>query len=338
MNRGRRTGARSYATVLLAAATVVACGSQSDGSKEIVPALAALNPGVTDTDGDGYADLALQMGSSSLDVESVADRIEAAATLAERRGARMTIAVLDRSTGARTVGGVDEPVETASVVKLFLADDLLFRESTGEVTLTEDDYDLIENMLRSSDDTAANLLWAQHGGSEMVLRVAERHNLTGTTPPFSPWWWNTTTTASDLLTWYDDVLGGRGGLDEEARARIIGYLTDFTPTGSDGYDQTFGLPEGLPGMTDLGVKQGWMCCLDGEWVHLSTGFFGDDQRYVVAVTSQEEVTYEEGDPEFGTGSLPDTALYDVTYDGSARHARETVSMAVETALGSSADR
>ena len=335
MNRGRRTGARSYATVLLAAATVVACGSQSDGSKEFVPALAALQPGVADLD---TSVVAMQLGSASLDPESLGDRIDAAAALAESRGAQMTVAVLDRSTGARTVGGVDEPIETASVVKLFLADDLLFRESTGEVTLSEDDHDLIENMLRASDDTAASLLWEQHGGSEMVERVAERHNLTGTTPPYSSWWWNTTTTASDLLTWYDDVLAGRGGLDAEASARIIGYLTDFTPTGADGYDQTFGLPEGLPGVAGLGVKQGWMCCVNGEWVHLSTGFFGEDHRFVVAVTSREEVTYEEGDPRFGMGILPDLALYDVTDDGSALHARDTMSLAVETAFGGATDQ
>ncbi|MFI6756915.1 serine hydrolase [Rhodococcus coprophilus] len=302
-----------------------------------MPVLTALGPGVTGLGADAAADAAM-LGSASLDAESLRMRIDAAAALAERRGAQMTIAVLDRSTGARTVGGVDQPIETASVVKLFVADDLLFRESTGEVTLSEDDYDLIEDMLRSSDDTAANLLWEQHGGSEIVERVAERHNLTGTTPPYSSWWWNTTTTASDLLTWYDDVLGGRGGLDAEASARIIGYLTDFTSNGSDGYDQTFGLPEGLPGVTGLGVKQGWMCCVSGEWVHLSTGFFGDDHRFVVAVTSREEVTYEEDDPMFGMGILPDLALYDVTSDGSARHARETVSLAVETALGTSTDR
>ncbi len=335
MNRGRRTGARSYATVLFAAATLVACGSPTDGSKEIVPALAALQPGGTDLD---HADVAVQLGVSSLDADALKTRIDAAATLAERRGAQMTIAVLDRETGARTIGGVDEPIQTASVVKLFLADDLLYRESTGEVALSDDDYDLIEGMLRSSDDTAASLLWEQHGGSAMVERVTERHDLTGTTPPYSSWWWNTTTTASDLLTWYDDVLGGRGGLDAEASARIIGYLTDFTPTGTDGYDQTFGLPEGLPGVTGLGVKQGWMCCVDGEWVHLSTGFFGPDHRFVVAVTSREEVTYEDGDPRFAMGILPDLALYDVTDDGSARHARETMSLAVETALGTSADR
>lgn len=335
MIRGRRTGARSYATVLLAAAALVACGSPTDGSKEVVPALAALQPGATDLDVDGVA---VQLGLSSLDTDSLKGRIGAAALLAERRGAQMTIAVLDRNTGARTVGGVDEPIETASVVKLFLADDLLFRESTGEVTLSDDDYDLIESMLRSSDDTAASVLWEQHGGSAMVERVAERHGLTGTTPPYSSWWWNTTTTASDLLTWYDDVLSGRGGLGDEASARLIGYLTDFASTGSDGYDQTFGLPEGLPGVDDLGVKQGWMCCLDGEWIHLSTGFFGEGHRYVVAVTSREEVTYEENDPEFGSGILPDSAIYDVTYDGSARHARETVSLAVETALGTSTDR
>jgi hypothetical protein len=264
------------------------------------------------------------------------ERILAAAALAEtQRGARVTVALLDRETGSRTVAGADEPIETASVVKLFIADDLLFRASVGEIALGEGEYDEIAAMLSRSDDSAANDLWSRYGDGDIVDRVVERHGLIDTRAPVDGKWWNTVTTASDLLTWYDSVLGGTSGLDERGTATIVGHLLDFEPVGADGYDQRFGLPDGLPEATDLGIKQGWMCCVDGSWIHLSTGFFGDDHRYVVVALSREKVHYD--DPEWSAWApLPDTALVDVTGDASARHARDTLTLVIDEAFGRSA--
>ena len=266
-----------------------------------------------------------------LSTDGLPGRIDAAVAVAADRGARLTVAVLDRESGTRVLGGADEPFETASIVKLFIAEEILRQEALGEATVSDTDRELIRSMLRSSDDSAATVLWEAYGGPEIVEHVVERHDLTGTTPPDpGSWWWNTTTTASDLLTWYDDLLGGA---DEEVSARIIGHLTEYTDEGLDGYDQRFGLPAGSDDLADLGVKQGWMCCPADEWLHLSTGFFGEDHRYVAVVVARETVTYDESDPLYDTGFLPDTALYDATVDDSARHARETMTLAVETSLG-----
>ncbi|SED17702.1 hypothetical protein SAMN04490240_3314 [Rhodococcus pyridinivorans] len=320
--RGR---ARSGAMILCVATALAVSGCESMDSHPL-PHEALGLASVTDTDSDE--------STVTLSTAELPRQIDAAVALADSRGARLTVAVLDRESGTRVLGGSDEPFETASTVKLFIAEEVLYREVTGEATLADEDHELIRSMLRSSDDNAATLLWETYGGPEIVEHVVERHNLTGTTPPDpGSWWWNTTTTASDLLTWYDDLLGDSASGDESA-ARIVGHLVEFTDEGIDGYDQHFGLPEGLGDSTDLGVKQGWMCCLAGEWLHLSTGFFGDDHRYAVVVAARETVTYEESDPFYDTGFLPDTAMYDATDDGSAQHARETVTLAVETTLGS----
>ncbi|MCK0092471.1 class A beta-lactamase-related serine hydrolase [Rhodococcus sp. F64268] len=313
---------RSGLALLVVAATLSACGTPLNG-------LTAPGSEVS------AAGLHVAAGASTdittpIRMDGLADRIDTATRLAAERGAEVTVAILDRDTGARTVGGVDEPIETASVVKLFIADDLLFREGIGEILLTDDHYDLIRAMLTRSDDSAASLLWDAFGGPEIVARVVERHALRGTVAPVD-FWWNTLTTASDILTWYDHLLGSTDGFDEPAGARIIGYLLEWEPTGADGYDQQFGLSAGLPDTVDLGSKAGWMCCLGSQWIHLSTGFFGDDHRYVVAVLSRETVTYE--DPEYDGTFLPDTSMYDASDDQSARHARDTLTMVVETVFG-----
>ena len=47
----------------------------------------------------------------------------------------------------------------------------------------------------------------------------------------------------------------------------------------------------MPGET-VAVKQGWMCCIGSEWMHLSTGVIGPDRRYVMAISSMQSTTPE----------------------------------------------
>lgn len=65
---------------------------------------------------------------------------------------------------------------------------------------------------------------------------------------------------------------------------IVNDLAASTPTGIDGYPQRFGIPEGL-WAEPVAVKQGWMCCVGDDWMHLSTGVVGADRRYIVVIAS-----------------------------------------------------
>src|SRR3712207_677704 len=102
---------------------------------------------------------------------------------------------------ARTAGSeqADRPFPTASLVKLFLAEDVLHRARTGAVTLTPEDRAQLEVMIRGSNDPAASDVWVRFGGAQAVRDVATRYGLTGTAPPLR-WgqWGETTTTAADL--------------------------------------------------------------------------------------------------------------------------------------------
>ena len=91
-------------------------------------------------------------------------------------------------------------------------------------------------------------------------------------------------TPSDLARYYDMLLDGSGGLPREQASVIINNLAQSTPEGIDGYPQRFGIPDGLFAET-VAVKQGWMCCIGADWVHLSTGVIGADHRYVMVVQS-----------------------------------------------------
>ncbi|MDR3662701.1 MAG: hypothetical protein P4L86_20360 [Mycobacterium sp.] len=208
-----------------------------------------------------------------------------ATTDAANVGATISAAVLDRDTGQMTTTGDNASMPIASVAKLFIADDLLLQEAKGQTELTAADRQAMDTMLRSSDDSAAESFWNRSGGNDIITRITARYGLTGTSVPYDGHWWNTLSTVTDLVHYYDQLLGGTGGLPPERASIILSNLAASTATGADGYPQRFGIPDGLYG-EPVAVKQGWMPQWNGNnWMHMSTGVIGADRRYVMAIGS-----------------------------------------------------
>jgi hypothetical protein len=216
-------------------------------------------------------------------LEGLSARIQQAAQHAAEDGAQVSVLVHDRVTGTTVSNNSDAIIATASVAKLFIADDLLFMTSNGD-RLMPDDREALDRMLEASDDSAAELFWERGGGDAIVQRVASRYGLQSTGPGDDGAWWNTITTATDLAQYYDKLLDGTGGLKPGVAAIIIDDLAQSAPEGEDGYPQRFGIPDGLFA-EPVAVKQGWMCCIGDAWMHLSTGLIGADRRYVMVIES-----------------------------------------------------
>jgi hypothetical protein len=213
-------------------------------------------------------------------------RIAQATDAAAADGAIISVAVLDRVTNQMLSNGNDQLVAIASVAKLFIADDLLAQGSSGQdAAVSSADRQALDSMLRSSDDGAAETFWAARGGEAIIDDVVGRYGLRSTTAPSDGQWWNTMSSVSDLVHYYDALLNGSGGLSGDHAQIIINDLAGSTATGADGYPQRFGIPDGLYA-EPVAVKQGWMCCMDGDsWMHLSTGIVGSDRRYVMVIES-----------------------------------------------------
>ncbi|BDX33145.1 LppW family protein [Mycobacterium antarcticum] len=220
-----------------------------------------------------------------------------ATAAASDSGADITVAVLDRNTGQLVTNGAIGTVAIASVVKLFIADDLLLQVSKGQTRLSPDDRTAFDRMLRSSDDSAAETFWNRSGGSAIISRVVARYGLSATRAPSNGRWFNTMSTVTDLVRYYDMMLAGTGGLPPEQASVIMSNLAASTPTAPDGmvpggvYPQRFGIPEGLYA-EPVAVKQGWMCCIGSDWLHVSTGVIGPDRRYVMAISSMQATNAE----------------------------------------------
>ncbi len=167
------------------------------------------------------------------------------------------------------------PVASMSLVKLLIALDVL----AGGATLDDATRQQLHRMLADSDDRIASSLWAARGGPAIVTRMAGLLGLTGTRPPKDPGrWGDTLITAHDIVTVYryitDQLPGPR-------RDVLLSTLAAAPEIAADGFDQHFGIPDGMPNTT-WAVKQGWGTSGSRAVLH-STGLVGTDLRYVVVI-------------------------------------------------------
>ncbi|MEU4249360.1 hypothetical protein AB0F15_18305 [Amycolatopsis sp. NPDC026612] len=160
--------------------------------------------------------------------------------------------VVDQETGQAFGSDEHKQYRSASLVKLFIALDYL--ESHGpDYEIPADDLALLEPMLRSSNDDAASTLWVRDGWEEIVKRMVTKLGLTDTAPPASRGKWGyTAISAADIAKTYQYILHDA---DPKYRDFIMSNLAQSTKCGSDGFDQSFGLPSAIPG--PKAVKQGW---------------------------------------------------------------------------------
>ncbi|GAA3125414.1 hypothetical protein [Streptosporangium carneum] len=160
--------------------------------------------------------------------------------------------VYDRTTGASTRSDEHKQFRSASLVKLLIALDYLEARGPG-ASIPAADAQLLQTMLRSSDDTAATTLWTRNGYNAIVNRMVTKIGLVDTTPPANQNIWGyTAVSAADVVTTYRYIL-------ERAhptfRDLIMGHLRLATRCASDGWDQYFGIPSAIP--RPWAVKQGW---------------------------------------------------------------------------------
>ena len=190
------------------------------------------------------------------------------------------IAVQDRVTGKLIAGKYSsQQYYSASVVKLFLIDEILRQSEAGTIRLTATDRALIKRALSASDDNAMDSLWVTFNGPAALAELITSLKLTETTAPTdTAQWGETTTSAHDVIVVYDDVLDH---LTATNRNLVVSSLAAATDAGADGFDQAFGLLV-PPRMDTVKAKQGWMSYGPTYLLH-TTGLLGSDNRYVVAI-------------------------------------------------------
>ncbi|MEU4340896.1 tat pathway signal sequence [Nocardia sp. NPDC023852] len=188
--------------------------------------------------------------------------------------------VRDRvSGGVYANGNAENAVWTASTIKLAIAADLLNRARLGAITLSPDDRGLLESMLATSNDGAADRLWVKYAGIDrMAFNNAFRANGMSTLEPqptntaLFPDWSFQKCTAADLDRLMDHILNQMHPDDRN-------YLVDrMRAVDSNQHWGVWGAGEQMR----PGLKNGWSA-EQGGWVVNSVGFAGPGERYTLAV-------------------------------------------------------
>jgi hypothetical protein len=193
--------------------------------------------------------------SSAAPVASATPSAASATTqaVAVPSGVKAGVAVYDRRAGAFTVQyNVDQRFRSASLVKLFIAIDYL----TTHETVPAAEQARLDIMLSRSDDNAASHFYDLGGRTAIITRMNKRLGI-DVVPPTAPrtGWGSTEVSAAHLVRVYRYLL-------DEAPPRIGQYMVGrirkgtFTRCGTDGYDQSFGIPTAFAGQP-WAAKQGW---------------------------------------------------------------------------------
>lgn len=208
------------------------------------------------------------------------NRVAAADAYLATRPGSVGYVLRDRKTGATYRNShASDLIWTASTIKLAMVVDLLTRHRAGTLVLSDSDRSLMAAMMHSSDDDAADALWARHGGNDHRAFNADfpNYGMTDLQPQrgFSstfPYWGFQKSTTNDLDRLINYVLTN---LDPADTASIVDQLQHVAP------NQQWGVWGAGPAMAP-GNKNGWSL-EQGGWVVNSVGFAGTGQRYTLAV-------------------------------------------------------
>ncbi|MEU8635777.1 hypothetical protein AB0C38_26730 [Amycolatopsis sp. NPDC048633] len=284
---GRRIRWTWAAAGLAAAALTAGMVVAVDGHRVTTVAVTSAPPAAADSpdSSDSPDDTAVSPVASTTevpypDLSSVAREVSDAVTAASR-GTSVGFVLYDRESGKQLASlDADRPYYTASVVKLLIAIDEV-RSNGGWALPDADAVEDLTDMLEGSNDAIASALWEQNGGNEIVTRTAALIGLTHTTPPTDPTQWGMAkTSASDVVATYEYLTNV---IPDEVAEPLLSALANARNPADDGWDQYFGIPDGLPGRP-WQIKQGWMI-LRNALVLNTTGVVGG--RYVVVLMTQQ---------------------------------------------------
>ena len=207
----------------------------------------------------------------------VQQTVDAAVDAAAASDVQQSVTVVDRTDGNVLASrGGDTVYNSESIVKLFTAAYYLIQADGQPSAGTAD---ALRTMIVVSDNGIQSDLWRR----DIIPTVAERYGLTRTTNANNASarnWGSAKITADDearfLWGMSQDPLVGPS---------LMQWMAAAEPTGSDGFDQAFGL-NAMTG--DHGSKQGWS---DSGWSPYNIHSVGWTGRYFVAVL---QTSYDAG--------------------------------------------
>nr|WP_232306792.1 serine hydrolase [Thermobifida cellulosilytica] len=207
------------------------------------------------------------------------------------RDCRLSIALHDLRSGATYSYGADRTYATASLAKLNILALLLLQADDEDRELSADERRLAAEMIRYSDNDAADELYARIGFDQGFVAGNERLGLHATEPGAGGVWGATRTTTTDQLRLLRAVFTGMSPLSERSRDYARELLGNVAP------EQAWGVSAAAGEGDTVELKNGWVPrSSDGDrWTVTSAGrVVSADHEYLIAVLSDHHPDYFSG--------------------------------------------
>lgn len=203
------------------------------------------------------------------------------------------IAVYSKATGqvvATSNVASGKTFNTASIVKVAVAAEMMRQRQEGKLTLTSSDEAYAQAMIENSDNDATTYLLANRlGGYDATKALFKGLNMTQTTADAKAWG-TTTTTATDQIKLLNAIYYGTDGyLNTKSRTYIMDLMNAVES------DQDWGVSAGA---TTYQLKNGWLNDDDGSWMVNSIGHVDEASTtgadYTIAVLTAENSDEDTG--------------------------------------------
>jgi beta-lactamase class A len=278
--RRRSTGRGRAVLLALVLGLVVATASNDVGPlHEPAPPLASSSPGATAPPRAPEVDPVLAARTATAAIDRLVQGSSAG---------HVSVAAVDTATGRSFGYAADNPVPTASVVKLDILETLLLQSQDDGRPPSAEARELATVMIQQSDNDAASRLWEDLGGVPVLDAANRRLGVRST--HLVDHWGSSTTTASDRLALLA-ALHTPGPLDPDSRAYALDLMTNVVD------EQRWGVSAAADPGTTTALKNGWtpVDSDDGRWVVGSVGIVTAAGRPVLlAVLTEHQPSKDAG--------------------------------------------
>ncbi|MBO2452133.1 serine hydrolase [Actinomadura barringtoniae] len=209
-----------------------------------------------DPPADASAEVASGAAPASRDADSAVAfdaaslRRKVGGYLAHRPG-RAGLMVFDTKTGASFGWGERSTFVTASIMKVDILTGLLLQRQRAHDGLSSGERALAARMIRYSDNSAADALYAKAGRGAGISRTNRLLGLRQTVP-YPTRWGASSTSPADQVRLLRKIATGDGPLNAANRHYILGLM------GSVSAGQDWGVPAAARPGDRVAVKNGWV--------------------------------------------------------------------------------
>lgn len=180
----------------------------------------------------------------------------------------------------------EEKYVTASIAKVAIAMLLLHEKEENQEDLTDEENELLSDMITSSDNEAATTILDSLGGYSSLQQLFDELDMNDTKADEETWG-KTTTTTKDQIKLLQELYTPSKYLNENSQEQIIDLMNHVEPA------QSWGI---YAGSSDVSFKNGWLPNDENEeWTVTSIGKVRrGDNSYLAVALSDQNPTIEEG--------------------------------------------